>query len=170
MFLLYSNEATVFDFDDYAGLLNETRRIGAKKVLEFGPGFSTLALLEAGCTDITSLENSPIWLNRAKRRLRQYQYVHLGTYQDVPNMSLPGLDDDHQQFDMIFVDSPPGNPDSEGRARFNPVMWSLGRAPVVLLHDAKRQGEQNTLVRLPKEYSVEMIDIRKGLARITPNA
>ena len=173
MFLLYGKEATVFDFNEYAALLNEIKHIGARTVLEFGPGYSTLAFIEAGCTDICTLEHNPRWFSLAKARLGAFPAVHIKSYRNTEEIQIPELNG--KAFDLIFIDSPSGVDQKshvsfasqDGCSRFNTVAWSLGRAPIVLLHDARRQGEQNTLVRLPKEYGVEMIETRKGIARIT---
>lgn len=174
MFRLYKDERSVFSFDDYAALLSEVARIGAKRVLEFGPGVSTLALIEADCTEIITLEYQARWMATAKNRLWQYKNVKLLHYENRPEINIPDLE--FARFDMIFVDSPMGTDlpmatrfrGQEDCSRFNTVSWSLLHAPIVLLHDAKRTGEERTLARIiGKVQHVEIINTAKGIARIT---
>lgn len=177
MFRYYKDEKSVFTFDDYGALLTEAKRVNAKTVLEFGPGNSTLAWVEAGCTDITTLEYQPRWMQVARDKLKPFPEIKLLSYANTAVITIPQLNG--KQFDLIFVDSPVGLEASpkvaprfkgqENCSRFNTLTWALGRAPVVLLHDAKRPCEQNTLTRIDREkYKVEMIDTIKGMARITP--
>lgn len=173
-FRLYKHERSVFSFDDYGALISEIRRVAAKKVLEFGPGISTLALVEAGCSEITTLEYQARWMAIAKDRLRFYPKVHLMPYENTAEIKVPTLDE--KSFDLIFVDSPIGSDlptasriaGQENCSRLNTVLWSIARAPIVLLHDAKRPGEGRTLARIVGKVShIEMINTAKGIARIT---
>lgn len=178
MFELYKEEKSVFTFDDYGTLIAEAKRANAKTVLEFGPGNSTLAWVEAGCTDITTLEHQAKWFMIAKANLAKYKNVKLLPYNNTPVIEIPALNG--KKFDLIFVDSPVGMeaspkfaprfPGQENCSRLNTLLFALDRAPVILLHDAKREGEQNTLKRLNGAYNIEMIDTVKGFARITRNA
>lgn len=177
MFRLYKREHSVFAFEDYAVLLKEVRRINADRVLEFGPGNSTLAWIEADCDEIISLEHNEIWLARAKEKLAGYLNVHLFRYRNAPEIKVAELNG--KTFDLAFVDSPQGIdlknavrfPGQENCSRLNTLLFALSRAPVVLLHDTKRPGEQATLDRIRNcgTYNVEMIDTTKGMARITRN-
>lgn len=173
MFRLYQHERSVFGFDDYGALISEIKRIDARKVLEFGPGISTLAFIESGCTDIVTLEYQARWIASAKNRLWQYKNVKIIPYENTPDIVIPDLD--KSRFDMIFVDSPMGTDlpmatrfrGQENCSRLNTVSWSLRHAPVVLLHDAKRPGEERTLARIIRKVShIEMINTAKGIARI----
>lgn len=173
MFALYAKEARVFTFDDYAALLDECRRLRPRNVLEFGPGASTLALIEAGCESIVTCEYQDRWFTEAVERLKLYPQVIVCRYDnaaDVVVHDLPRMD-----FDLAFVDSPLGiearrHVDLDGHAgcsRLNTLLFALRCAPVVLFHDAKREGEQRALDRVRElGYRVEMIDSVKGMARI----
>lgn len=174
MFRLYRDERSVFGFDDYGALISEVKRLDANRVLEFGPGLSTLALVEAGCGDIITLEYQARWRTAAKNRLWQHKTVKILPYENSPEISIPDLE--KSRFDMIFVDSPIGTDlptatrfrGQENCSRFNTVSWSLRHAPVVLLHDAKRPGEERTLARIIGKVShIEIINTAKGIARIT---
>lgn len=171
MFALYSVERSVFSFDDYGALLGECRRLGADTALEFGPGVSTLALIEGGCRRVVSCEYDPVWADRAKLDFRDHP-VEVLSYGNRPNVEVEGLGD--EVFDIAFVDSPVGQgrrrvaqPDAPECNRLNTVMFALTRAPVVFLHDARRPGETATLERVMLAgHEVEMIETTKGIARI----
>lgn len=178
MFRLYKREQSVFTFDDYAALLGEVKRTNAKHILEFGPGNSTLAWIEAGCDSIVSLEHNPRWLAAAKDKLLgKCLNVQLLPYKNTPEIILPELNG--KTFDLAFVDSPVGVdlksatrfPGQENCSRLNTLLFAVAHSPIVLLHDAKRPGEQATLERIKDcgIYDVEMIETTKGIARITYN-
>lgn len=169
-FALYPDERNIFRFAEYGALLEAVR--GCDSVLEFGPGVSTLALIEAGCGRIVTCEYDPVWLGRAKQMFVDYPQVQVLPYANRWEDLIPGL---AGGFDIAFVDSPVGegsrrveHPEDHGRNRANTVYCALQYAPVVLLHDAKRAGEQRTLEQLVDEgYDIVLIDTPKGIARIS---
>lgn len=177
MFRLYSEEKNIFTFDDYGALIDECRLIGARTVLEFGPGISTLAFIEAGCQRIATCEYQDKWIEKAKTDFTSCPQVSVHRFKNAVDVEVSGLS--RRDFDLVFVDSPIG---SESRSfvplegqedcpRFNTLVYALRCAPVVLLHDAKREGEQRTLTRIAEMgYSVEMIETVKGIARIVRKA
>lgn len=174
MFALYSEERRIFSFDDYGALLEECRRLGARSALEFGPGVSTLALIEAGLDRIDTCEYQDRWLTLAAEAFRLHPQVTARRYVNDPAVEVEGLPEG-QRFDVAFVDSPLGLPSrnalelpgQEGCNRLNTALFALARAPVVLLHDARRPGESGTLARLAAAgHGVTMIETRKGIARI----
>lgn len=174
MFRLYSEERAVFTFDDYGSLMEEVGRCGARSVLEFGPGASTLALVEAGCERIVTCEYQDRWLLRAVEMLKPFPQVSVHRYRNAAEVTVDGLPE--RQFDLAFVDSPLGiearmHADiggQEGCSRLNTLLFALGRAPIVLFHDAKREGELRSLERvIALGHTVDMIDTIKGMARVT---
>lgn len=174
MFDLYRQEKAIFTFDDYNALLEECRTRNANRVLEFGPGISTLALIESGCGAILTCEYNDRWFNSAHELFKGRPEVSLLRYRNDPEVSVAGLAPD-DTFDLAFVDSPIGipsrgtvrHPGQEDCNRLNTVLFALERAAVVLLHDAKRPGEEMTLSRVAASgHAVSMIDTRKGIARI----
>lgn len=177
MFRLYKREQSVLTFEDYAILIGEAKRTNAKRILEFGPGNSTLAWIEAGCDSIVSLEHNARWMETAKTKLGQYLNVQLKFYKNTPEITLPELNG--KTFDLAFVDSPPGVDLKSGTrfsgqencSRLNTLLFAVAHSPIVLLHDAKRPGEQATLERVRDcgIYDVEMLNSAKGIARITYN-
>ncbi len=154
---------------DYDVLLAEA--IYAGSVLEFGPGESTRAFIEAGCKRIATCEYQDVWADRARQWTREFPQVELHAYANTPTISIPSLD--AEQFDLAFVDSPLGTSDrqklkgQEECSRLNTTLYALTHAKIVLLHDARRPGEQNTLNRIRKMcFTVEMIDTERGIAKI----
>jgi hypothetical protein len=174
MFELFRVEQGVFTFDDYGSLMRAVS--GAKRVFEFGPGASTLAMIEAGVEKIVSAECSLEWRAKAEDRLREF--VTSGRVKIIGFTNTCPVEFDAPilgVFDVAFVDSPVGiearsavrHKGQENCSRLNSIMSALELAPVVLLHDAKRRGEQNALRRVEElGHRVTMLDCAKGLARI----
>lgn len=156
MFKLYPQDSPTFRFREYGALLSAAT--GAKSALEFGPGYSTLALIEAGVGKIITLEHNDEWREKKREEFKQYPQVRVAKYAD----EFPVTADEvaFQQFDFAFVDSPQGFNELPGRvgrkrhpgyddcSRLNTCLFALEHAPVVYLHDAKRPVERATLGRL----------------------
>ncbi len=53
-FELYKAETPYLRFEDYGLIIEEVKRANAKTALEFGPGASTLALIESGLEHIVT--------------------------------------------------------------------------------------------------------------------
>jgi hypothetical protein len=176
MFKLYTVERECLPFVDYATLLREFQ--GVKTVLEFGPGVSTLALIEAGVEKIVTLEHLPEWFNKAVEKFKDYPQVEIRPYWDEPTV----LADVEEDFDVALVDSPKGfthkviealgarkkHPGMEDCSRLNTCLFALDRAPIVYLHDAYRSLERGTLGRLNAlgHRSEFIAPTRYGIARI----
>jgi hypothetical protein len=155
-------------------------------VVEFGPGFSTFAFIEAGVPEILGLEHDPEWHDPQVERFREYPNVVIDWYyNEAPVAGVPKWVSE-RQFDLAFVDSPKGyaakrviHPGQEDCSRLNTCLAALKLAPVVLLHDAIRPLERGTLSKLnAMGYEIEWIaaplkwkqqDDSYGLARITRN-
>ncbi len=68
--------------------------------------------------------------------------------------------------DLIFVDGPPCEPGAEV-SRLAQCQWALATGAMVILHDAKRPQEQETIRRLEESglvQDVELVPTQKGLA------
>lgn len=155
-FKLYPQDSATFRFADYGILLKEAT--GKKRALEFGPGNSTWALVEAGCEHIVTCEFDPEWREVAKEKFKDYPQVQVIPFEDEPEAKA----DISGEFDIAFVDSPKGykhqipgvkgtrkkHPGQEDCSRFNTCVLALKHAPLVLLHDAARPLERGTLGRL----------------------
>lgn len=178
MFELYTEEKKIFMFEDYAVLKKYARN--KKKALEFGPGISTLALIEAGVKDIHTCEYKEEYYLQAKDRFSSYPQVHVHRYKNLPRIAGPQFQEPTSDsvsafFDIGFVDSPIGSvkhgweklPGQEKHARLNTLHYAVTHCSVVVLHDAKRPGEQCSLGVLESlGYKVKMIDTTKGMAVI----
>lgn len=180
MFKLYTEESATFRFSDYALLMQQVKDLEAKSCLEFGPGLSTLALIEAGIEKIVTLEHDPEWFDANVERFKDFPQVEVRRYQDEPVV----LADVEEDFDMAFVDSPKGyvhpmknvkgvrkkHPGQEDCSRFNSCMFALDRAPVVFLHDSQRPLERGTLGRFnAMGHKVTQLPSKVGMARIDRN-
>lgn len=143
----------------YDTLVREAR--GARCVLEFGPGHSTQAFIDAGVPEVVSLEYDKKWYNKALGKYLMYPQVKIRRYWNEPVIT----DVPRGPYDLAFVDSPVGHdrgrvehPGQEGCARLNTLTFALQHSRVVLLHDAGRKGEQRSLERIGRPF--EMITPR----------
>jgi hypothetical protein len=135
--------------DDYDILVSEGK--GKQSVLEFGPGFSTFAFIEAGVPRILCCEYLEKWREISKERFKDYPQVEIIPFEDKPEAEAPIVG----VFGLALVDSPKGyagartiHPGQEDCSRLNTCLLALKHAPVVLLHDAFRPLERGTLGRL----------------------
>ena len=158
---------------DHQHLMDEAERVGvrnnrflAQSVVEFGPGHSTFAFIEAGVPEIVGLEHDPEWFDAQKDRFKDYEQVKIDWYyNEAPIAGVPAWVSS-RSFDMAFVDSPKGyagarvaHPGQEDCSRLNTCLAALKLAPTVLLHDAIRPLERGTLSRLEMlGHKVEWID------------
>lgn len=103
-FRLYPEERHFWSFNDYGHVLETVRRLNAKSVLEFGPGSSTLALIEGGATLIDCCEDDPDWLAVYRERLEGVypKIVRLIPY-DRTTMDIRGR---LHRYDMALIDGP----------------------------------------------------------------
>lgn len=148
--------------DDYRFLVSYCRENGIKRVVEFGPGDSTLAFLDAGC-EILSFEHSQEWLHKVAARFSGELRLELDYCPEdaVPDRATLGF-----QPDLVFVDGPPLR-EGQTMSRLGPCEWALEQYGRFLLHDAKRPAEQATLAEMERRgMRVIRIDTEKGLALV----
>lgn len=91
---------------DHDAVVAVVRRLGAKHVLEFGPGTSTLSLIEGGATLIDACEDDEHYFKVHKERLGgQFPtIVRMRPYRWAPLPSVLGCDS--TSFDLGLVDGP----------------------------------------------------------------
>ena len=77
----------------------EVERIGAKTVLEFGPGNSTKTFLDLGIEHITTCENVDKWYEVARDRFEHDLRVRVLKYHDSVPVVVEGLDPE-EKFDL----------------------------------------------------------------------
>lgn len=134
--------------DEWHWLAALTQRLGARRVLEFGPGYSTLALVAGGATHVDTYESSPTAMLDALR----LAVPSLFLYDDRAITIHP-----HDLYDLAFVDGPAGN--LCYYSRLNTLLCALDCAKTVVLHDSNRDGEQRTLEVVLK-LGVEIVEQR----------
>jgi hypothetical protein len=155
---------------------------GVNSVVEFGPGYSTFAFIEAGVPEIVGLEHDTKWFTTQKERFADYPQFTIGKYWDEAPVALVPNAIKAKKFDIAFVDSPKGYKGGrvihEGQAdcsRLNTCLAALELAPIVYLHDAIRPLERCSLLWLNSMgHKVEIVEAKKkswhdssyGLARI----
>lgn len=105
-FRLYPRERHWWSFNDYEGVLSVMERLRPRSVLEFGPGSSTLALVEGGAEHVDTCEDEPVWYGRHLEGIvADYPGVvtaHL--YQFSDPLVVPGVEG--QAFDLALIDGP----------------------------------------------------------------
>ena len=105
-FELYPEERHWWSFCDHRAVMSVMRRLTPKRVLEFGPGSSTLALIEGGATHIDTCEDQAHWAEIYRIRLEQRfpDIVRLRTYVWREPVTVDGVDD--QRYDLALIDGP----------------------------------------------------------------
>lgn len=103
-FRLYEDNARWCSEADYAAIFNVTQRLRPAKVLEFGPGWSTLALIEGGAETIDAYESEFHWAAHWSDKLRVHGRVTLRVYHCADPLSIPPADG--ERYDLGLVDGP----------------------------------------------------------------
>lgn len=164
---------TTFSEKDMEIIKAEADKLGAKTILEFGPGNTTEVLAVLGY-QITSVEHIDKWYEAAKTRFAEYPNVRILKGNDEIPFTVEGLGDE-ERFDLAFVDAPAGyvpvrkvHKGYEECNRFNTTLLALERCPVVFLHDANRPCERAAMTRLRlMGYKYEFTDSPYFTARLT---
>ncbi len=91
---------------DYGAVMDVMLRLKPKRVLEFGPGSSTLALIEGGATKIDTCEDDPSWFDVYHDRLHGVypDVVTLVPYTWADPLTVPALN--RRRYDLALVDGP----------------------------------------------------------------
>jgi hypothetical protein len=107
-FELYPVERHWWSFNDYRAVLDTMRALKPSRVLEFGPGSSTLALIEGGATHIDTCEDDPDWAGVYEERLQaKYpEVVTLHRYAWHEPLAIKAID--AQTYDLALIDGPLG--------------------------------------------------------------
>ena len=127
------------DQQEYDWLIDFVQFAGYKKVLEFGPGTSTFAFLDAGCR-IDTYESEVSYYEEAFMKFLDNPRVRVHLYNNQPEVEI-----DAGMYDVAFVDGPafwyaPTN-ETHSFARRNTLKCASKHANVILLHDSKREPE-----------------------------
>lgn len=113
---------------DYGHMLDVVRAHRARRILEFGPGTSTLALIEGGAQHIDCCEDDPewyaVWVERLQARFPDV--VHMRAYTWRPILHIEGVNGN--RYDLAVIDGPHS---TERRAA--PLVYSLINCDRVLV-------------------------------------
>lgn len=126
-FRLYQTEQHWWSFADYAAVLEVMDRIPHRSVLEFGPGSSTLALIEGGALQVDSCEDDAKWLHLYLERIQRRfpTVVTLRPYEWSEPLIVPGL---AERYDMALIDGPRNT-----ERRPEVIEFALARCDAVLV-------------------------------------
>lgn len=105
-FRLYPVAQHFWSLNDYGAVLAVMQRLRPRKVLEFGPGSSTLALIEGGAERVDCCEDSPHWADVHAGRLveRFPKIVAIFSYQWSDPVSVFCVN--METYDMGLIDGP----------------------------------------------------------------
>jgi hypothetical protein len=135
-FKLYPHEQQWWSRQDYQAVLDVMRRTGTEEVLEFGPGSSTLALIEGGATRVYACEDQEAYARRAQLclvdRFPGRVLLHRYTWSDP--LSIAALDG--CIFDLALIDGP-----RETTKRVVPLRYALARCSWVLIPTEEWRGD-----------------------------
>jgi hypothetical protein len=170
-FKLYPEERHWWSMADYGAVLDVVTRLKAKRILEFGPGSSTLALIEGGATHIDTYEDNPDWFGVYQERLEQRfpEIVHIHQYTWSDPLVLPDMS--NVKYDLALIDGPLGT-----LSRPPVIAWCLAHSKAVLVptEDLKPEdaGLRAPIERLAGEfgYAIEWMEtgpLSGGFALLT---
>lgn len=144
-FELFPEEKHFWSFNDYRCVLETTRRLQPKTVLEFGPGSSTLALIEGGAHRIDSCEDNPDWAKVYVERLagRFPWAVNIVPYTWVDPLSIPTIDD--RRYDLAMIDGPFG---TERRGAVLDYCLERCASVLICVENSKGTGLRDTILRV----------------------
>lgn len=136
-FRLYPTEQHWCSFADYGAIMETCAGLQAKRVLEFGPGSSTLALIEGGAEHIDACEDDQHWENVYRARLedRFPGQVKIHTYVWSDPANIPSINWMH--YDLGLIDGPNETPKREAV-----IVYAMERCTRVLVpcEDAEGPG------------------------------
>lgn len=167
-FQLYPEEQHWWSFNDYGAVLDVMERLRPKKMLEFGPGSSTLALIEGGAEHIDTCEDDPHWAQVYEERLvpRFPGIVSLHRYTWSDPLKIAAIA--RRRYDLALIDGP-----RDTTKRMPVIGYALMRCARVLVPTESATGGGNVLVPLTgfeDEYQVEWMEtgpLAGGFALVT---
>jgi hypothetical protein len=152
-FRLFPEDYPWWTFADYGQLLDQVRRFGAQTALEFGPGGSTLALVEGGAV-VDACEDDPVYLARHRERLGAHP-VMLFLYTHAEPLVIPPTDG--LLYDLAFVDGP-----RDTLLRPVEIEYAAARSRVVVCHDATSRPVREALDTLGLAgWAIEIIPFKR---------
>ncbi|MFX1295908.1 MAG: hypothetical protein ACFFD2_13790 [Promethearchaeota archaeon] len=147
--------------DDYAFLYKFCQKHKIKKILEFGPGTSTYCFLKFKNVKLISYEYNQEWLKNAQEKFKNYPNIKICKFENKENLDI----DIKETFDLAFIDSPLGSP---SMSRLNTCLWASQQTNLIILHDARRKGEQETINYFETfGWKSTFINTNKGICLLT---
>lgn len=177
IFTLYPEERHWWSFNDYGAVLDAVESARAQvgpefRVLEFGPGSSTLALIEGGATAIDACEDDPHWAQVYRKRLqpRFPDVITIREYTLSTPLAIPAVDD--RRYHFALIDGP-----RDTTRRADVIAYALERADVVMVPAESDGGEglRPTIRKLARKYGRKITwretgPLAGGFAILTPKA
>lgn len=154
-FALYPEARHWWSLEDYGAVLGTVRALEPRTVLEFGPGSSTLALVEGGARSIDSCEDDPKWfgVHRCRIGVKYYGLLALHAYTWADPLTIPVIDDRH--YDLALIDGPHDTP-----RRPAVLEYCLQRASAVLIptedHKVASPPLRPSILRLAEKYRASL--------------
>jgi len=177
-FRLFPESQRWFTFADYGLLLECMQFVAARaekgapvRVLEFGPGSSTLALIEGGATHIDTLEDSAdwegVWRERLEAKYPGIVHLHRFTVDrgkvKADAQTLAKLN--AAKYDLAFIDGP-----HDTTARGPALQFALERATCVFVTDQYNDETRAVTEKLVRKFrparEVEFRDVEREIRRM----
>lgn len=134
-FRLFKEPAQWWSFADYTAVLSVMERLSPKTVLEFGPGNSTLALVEGGAKQVDTCEDAAFWFDRYQHRFSVHPPVSVIPYEWCHPLEIRRID--AKRYDMAMIDGPRLTP-----RRPAVIDYCLQRCAAVLVPLEESPGHQ----------------------------
>ena len=105
-FKLCTEDQHWWTLNDYGAVVDVVMQLESPTVLEFGPGTSTLALIEGGARHIDACEDDPEWMDVYRPRIgdRFPEIVTFHPYTLTDPLTVPALNGN--RYDLALVDAP----------------------------------------------------------------
>lgn len=105
-FRLFTEDAHWWTLADYGAVLGVVEKLRPRTAIEFGPGSSTLALIEGGVRKIDACEDNPVYLERHRVGLaaRFPDAIRLVHYAWADPLRIPQTDS--LRYDLALIDGP----------------------------------------------------------------
>ena len=144
---------------EYIYLTDFCKANAIESVLEIGCGASTFAFMETGCS-IRAIEGKKDRYKHHKNDFDFYDKIELNF---LPYKQIKEWPITESKYDLAFVNAPQG---TTTMSRYDAVVWALGCAKTIILHDAKRKGEQETISKIlsHNDYKDHYIDSGRGMS------
>jgi hypothetical protein len=145
-------------------LVRIVKELPIEKIIELGSGQTTVLIdrIKTELCSHTAYEQNSIWANILRERLSSCNYRerplipkqdHGVTYEGYENLDI-------QPFDLLLVDGPNGT-DNFSRFTCIPLIEAnLGNEFIIIIDDASRAGEQETILYLTNYLSQKKVDFK----------